>query len=69
MARQTRSKAPKEAQEAPTEADNRLIEYRDTVMVAAYERLIRCLTGDGMILADVDQACQLAHLLKEMGLI
>lgn len=69
MARQTRSKAPKEAQEATPEADNKLVEYRDTVMVAAYERLIRCLTGDGRMGPDVDQACQIAHLLKEMGLV
>lgn len=46
-------------------------EYREAVTVAAYERLLRFLKSDsiGCLRDDIETACKVAHLIKELGLV
>lgn len=50
------------------ELDNTIAEYRATVVTAAYSRLIRLLSS-GLTTEDLETACKIGHMLKEMGLV
>lgn len=50
------------------ELENVIAKYRVTVATAGYERLIHLLTGVG-ITENMETACKIGHMLKEMGLV
>ncbi len=45
-----------------------IAEYRETVVVAGYTRLIKLLSSS-VLTEDLETACKIGHMLKEMGLV